>query len=406
MASDAQAPDRFEQAKALFIEGVDLFESGRFEPAEQRFVASLELLPGRVSTLVNLAAVRLKLGRPEDALAVTDQVLAVAPDDLDAWLHRGAALSLLGRHAQALASHDRVLALDAHRAPTWLHRGQALQHLDRHEEALVSYDRALQIDATLAQAWTHRGSILRDMKRLDEAATAFRRAIEHGGDAELNGYYLAAVGASAAPPTAPGHYVETLFDDYAGSFDEHLVRVLGYQAHAVLAGHLAELGRARFRSALDLGCGTGLCGPLVKPLVQHLVGVDLSSQMLEKAAAHGVYDELVHADIAQHLRTSVARHDLVLAADVFIYVGDLLPVFEALRDVIDTEGVFCFSAELASDEGMDFELLPSLRYAHSQRYVRELAARFGFEVAKWVQRPIREEQSQPIEGFFAYLMRR
>lgn len=405
VASDAQAQARFEKAKSLFVDGVASFESGDYEAAEQCFAASLRLLPGRVSTLVNLAAARLKLDLPEEALEAADQAIAAEPDNLDAWMHRATALGLQARHDEALASHDKVLAMEPGHAGAWLRHGQTLQNLDRHGEALLSYDRALAIDPTLAQAWTNRGGILRDMKRLDEAAAAFKQAIAHGGDPELNGYYLSAVGASSVPAMAPSHYVETLFDDYAGSFDEHLVKVLGYKAHALLVGHLEGLGHGPFRSALDLGCGTGLCGFLVKPHAQRLTGVDLSSQMLAKAAALGPYDELVHADIVEHLRASPARHDLVLATDVFIYIGDLAPVFEALSQAIDVDGVFCFSVELASDENLDFELLPSLRFAHSQRYVHELAARWGFEVAKVVKQAIREEQRQPIDGLFVYLTR-
>ena len=33
---------------------------------------------------------------------------------------------------------------------------------------------------------------------------------------------------------------------------------------------------------LDLGCGTGLCGPLLRPYARALAGVDLSPQMLER----------------------------------------------------------------------------------------------------------------------------
>jgi len=167
--------------------------------------------------------------------------------------------------------------------------------------------------------------------------------------------------------------------------------------------HLAGLGRGSFRSALDLGCGTGLCAPYLKPLTGELTGVDLSRQMLEKARALGLYERLVHADIVSHMTQTDERHDLVTAADVFIYVGDLAPVFSALDRVLEPGGIFCFSAETAADENADFELLPSLRYAHSERYLRELAARHGLRVARLVRSPIRDDQREPIAGMFVYL---
>jgi predicted TPR repeat methyltransferase len=272
-------------------------------------------------------------------------------------------------------------------------------------QALDSYDHALAADPGLAQAWSNRGGILREMKRNEEAAEAFRQAMAHGGDPELHRYYLASVSAQPVPATAPAHYVETLFDDYADQFDAHLVGMLGYRAHSTLAWHLGALGRGPFRSALDLGCGTGLCAPFLKPMTARLAGVDLSGQMMEKARALGLYDRLVQADIVEHLQSSDERYDLVTAADVFIYVGDLEPLFAALEKAMEPNGIFCFSAECAAHEGVDFELLPSLRYAHSGRYLRALAAQHGFDVVQLIHAPIREDQREPIQGMFVYLSR-
>ncbi|MBA3597126.1 MAG: methyltransferase domain-containing protein [Methylibium sp.] len=400
------ATDPFEQAKTLFFDGLACFGARRFADAEQHFLASLALVPGRLTTLVNLAATRLALSRPQEALAAADQVLAVEPENRDAWIHRASALGDLGRHEEALAGFEKLLALDGALGEGWLRHGQTLQSLNRHDEALVSYERALAIDPKLARAWSNLGGILREARRLDEAAHAYEQAIAHGGNAELNGYYLASIRGRNTPTTAPKRYVQPLFDEYAGEFDEHLVQVLHYRAHKVLVGHLQGLNVRRFRSALDLGCGTGLCGPLVKPLAERLAGVDLSDRMLDKARALGLYERLVHADITDYLNTTDERFDLVLAADVFIYIGDLAPVFAAVHRVMESAGVFCFSAELTSSESHDFELLPSLRYAQSERYVRELAARHGFEVARLLREPVREDQRQSIDGMFVYLTRR
>ncbi|WP_162586382.1 tetratricopeptide repeat protein [Variovorax sp. RA8] len=399
--------DAFEQARKLFLEGLQDFEQGRFDAAERCFQASLALLPGRVSTLVNLAATQLKLLRPQEALATAQQVLSLEAGNADAWFHKASALGQLNRHQEALLSYEKSLALaPPGAAEPWLRHGQTLQALDQPARALASYERALAADPGLAQAWSNRGGILREMKRHEEAAEAFRQAMAHGADPELHRYYLASVSAQPVPPSAPGHYVETLFDDYAEQFDAHLVGVLGYRAHSTLARHLAELGRGPFRSTLDLGCGTGLCAPFLKPMTQRLAGVDLSSLMLEKAQALGLYDRLVHAEIVDHLQDTDERYDLVTAADVFIYVGDLEPVFAALGRAMEPHGLFCFSAECTASEAADFELLPSLRYAQSERYLRTLAARHGFDLLQLVRAPIREDQREPIQGMYVYLARR
>jgi predicted TPR repeat methyltransferase len=403
----ATPPQAFEQARQLFLEGLQNFEEARFEAAEQRFRSSLALLPGRVSTLVNLAATQLKLGRPQDALATAEQVLALEADNADAWFHKADALGQMNRHQEALLGYEKAIPLAPQgAAELWFRHGQTLQALDQPVRALVSYERALAVNPCLAQAWSNRGGILREMKRNEEAAEAFKQAITHGADPELHRYYLASVSAQPVPSSAPGHYVETLFDDYAEQFDAHLVGVLGYRAHSTLARHLAALGRGPFHSTLDLGCGTGLCAPFLKPATQRLTGVDLSSLMLEKAQALGLYDRLVHAEIVDHLQGTHERHDLVTAADVFIYVGDLEPVFAALGRAMEPHGLFCFSAACSGSEAVDFELLPSLRYAHSERYLRTLAGRHGFELLQLVRAPIREDQREPIQGMYVYLARR
>ena len=364
--------DPFEQAKAHFFAALGRQQAGDFAAAERLYRASLGLVPERASTLINLAAVQLRLARPADALASADAALAAERDSVDALLHRATALAQLG-------------------------------HPD---DALVAFRRLLAIDPRHAAAWSGSGTVLRETGRLDDAANAFREALCHGADGELNGFYLASVEAGAAPQSPPRAYVAGLFDSYADEFDSHLVGQLSYQAHRQLVDLLiaAAGGDARFESALDLGCGTGLCGPLVRSRVAMLTGVDLSAGMLDRARALGVYDRLAHADIVEFLAASEERFDLVLAADVFIYVGDLAPVFARLERAM-VRGMFCFSVETLEGDDADLRLLPSLRYAHSEAYLERLAAQHGFEVVAMKHAPVREEQRQVIEGLYVILRR-
>jgi predicted TPR repeat methyltransferase len=195
---------------------------------------------------------------------------------------------------------------------------------------------------------------------------------------------------------------------------------LGYRTPWLIAGMLPREGVAavdatgvtvaaggakRWRAALDLGCGTGLMGPLLAPRCAALDGVDLSSLMLGKAQALGCYRHLVHGDVAEHLHGTPQRHDLVVAADVFVYIGDLDTVFAGVARVLDTGGLFAFSVEEAA-AGVDrFELRASSRYAHSERYLRQLAAAHGFAVRALERTTLRHEQRQPIGGMLVLLVR-
>ncbi len=361
----------FEAAKRRFFEGLAALQAGRFEAAEDLFLLSLEAVPGRVSTLLNLAATRLKRRRMVEAIAAVDAVLAQQADEIDALSLRAIALARLGLHEQALAAYDRVLA----------------------------------VDPGLAEMWSQRGSLLREMERLDEAAQSFEQAGKLGDDGDLNGYFLAAVARGTPPAAAPPRYIEGLFDDYSGTFDEHLVGVLGYRAHVVIAENLPGLGTRRFASALDLGCGTGLCGPLLQPHVDRLTGVDLAARMLEQARALGVYDLLVHAELVAWLGANRKSFDLVVATDVLIYLGDLEPLFAGVGKALAAGGLFCFSVELAGEDHDGFALQPSLRYTHSERYVRDLAARHGLAATRSLRAPLREDQHESVAGLYCYLTR-
>jgi len=396
---------RFERAKALFLEGLAHFEEGRFADAVSAFEASLTFVPDRPSTLANLGAARVEAGRHATALEPLERAIAAEPADLESRSYRGVALAALGRYDEALATQDAVLAQAPERAANWFRRGQVLQALERHADALDAYDRALRLDPTLAPAWTQKGGMLRDAGRLAEAAQAYREALANGGDPALNGYYLASVDGRDTPAAAPVAYVEPFFDEYAQTFEQHLVGTLRYRAPERLVADLVAHGPARYASALDLGCGTGLLGALLAPIVDRLEGVDVSVRMLERARARGVYDAFEQGDAAQVMAATSDRYDLVVAADVFIYVGDLDPVFAGAARVLRPEGRFAFTVEAAGDAVERFVLNPSLRYAHAPGYVKALAAAHGFDVESLVRAPLREEQGRPVEGCYVVLRR-
>jgi predicted TPR repeat methyltransferase len=362
--------DALAQARQHFLDGVSYFEAHRLDEAASSFEAALALAPGRPSVLTNLGATRVRQGQWAEAVPLLEQATLAEPDHLEAWGHLGTALSELGHAAPALAAWDRALALNP----------------------------------KLPEVWSRRGSLLRELGRLTEAGACFEQALALGAEPELHRYYLAAVREATVPPAPPRDYVERLFDRYAGDFQSHLVEKLHYQAHEVLVRGLTPFAPRRFRAVLDLGCGTGLCGPLVRPQADRVDGVDISVQMLEQARALGVYDELAHGDVAEHLLATAQRYDLILAADVFIYVGALESVFAGVLRVLEPGGLFAFSVE-TTDGGDDLLLLPSLRYAHSEAYVRRLAHGHGLAVRDVRRAPLRDDQRRPVEGLYVVLAR-
>jgi predicted TPR repeat methyltransferase len=219
---------------------------------------------------------------------------------------------------------------------------------------------------------------------------------------------LAVLGATETPDQPPSRYVEGLFDDYADRFESSLVDKLGYSIPKKLGEIIATAASARpddFRCAVDIGCGTGLMGMEIRNVTQRLEGFDISANMLEKAAEKRIYDHLAQADLSLDADACglfaddlpKARADLVVAADVAMYLGNLEPVMMLVSTLLETGGIFAVTAE-DSDEVDGFILQPSLRYAHSERYVTDLFARYGFDLMESTKTAIRKDAGKQLPG--------
>jgi predicted TPR repeat methyltransferase len=197
-----------------------------------------------------------------------------------------------------------------------------------------------------------------------------------------------------------------LFDNYAPTFDTHLVETLGYRGHATLPETVAKLSPPPDAEWLvvDLGCGTGLCGPVVRPWARRLVGSDVSPAMVEAAKSKGIYDAVFVSDLVLALATQPdTTVDLYLAADVFGYVGPLDAVFrEAARGLV-VGGRLAFSVE--ATQGTGWTLSPARRATYSEAYLRGLAAAHGLTVACMDPTALREEAGSPVPAWVVVLQR-
>jgi predicted TPR repeat methyltransferase len=386
------------------VAGNEQFERHDYEAAAGFFEQALRHAPGRPSVLMNLGVSCVQLGRFERADECLRQALAADANQCNAWVAWGITQMALGNWPQALHCHEQAHALGADGAEFCLRWGQCLAHQGRLPQALKVFEQALAHDPELAQAWSQLAHVQRDMGQTAQAIAGYQRAMQLGADPELHRYYLAALSPEQPVVNAPAAYVATLFDQYANDFEAHLVGQLGYQGHRVLLAQLPVPPGTRFERVWDLGCGTGLCGHLVRPRAGHLSGVDLSSAMLDKARALGVYDSLHAQELVDFMKQGTEQVDLVLAADVFIYVGHLEAVFEALGPRMQPGGWLAFTVE-ESDPGLAVQLHSTLRYAHALPYLQGLAAQHGWQWAHLHRAPLRLDQANPLMGAYVYLQK-
>jgi len=213
-------------------------------------------------------------------------------------------------------------------------------------------------------------------------------------------------------------YVRTLFDQYASRFDTALIENLAYRGPQLTREAITRVCAQRhrpphFARALDLGCGTGLAGAALRPLVGHLVGVELSERMIERARARGIYDRLEMGELRAFLeKPQEAAYDLIVAIDVLVYVADLEPVMSLAARLLHQSGLFVFTIEgraggahAIGDQIRDVELTGHLRYAHGEHHVRRALLYAGLVDVGFEPASTRTEGGVAVPGFLVVAAR-
>jgi predicted TPR repeat methyltransferase len=288
------------------------------------------------------------------------------------------------------ASGDR----DADRRAEFAETLAGLEDFSAAAETLAS---ALDLAPGWAAGWYRLGELHQSAGALKAAARACRRAMaldpadRFGARARLELLTGERV-ADALPPA----FVEALFDQYAPRFDAALIGGLAYRGPQIVMRALDEAGLRTVARALDLGCGTGLMGEAMRARCRVLDGVDLSAGMLEIARRRQLYDHVSKADICA-LPLDETGYDLIVAADVFAYIGALEGVLAWCAGSLAPGGRLAFTVEAADGTGL--VLRESRRYAHGRAYLDALLAQAGFEAVRIEACVVRKDRGTDIESF-------
>ena len=380
--------------------GLALQNCADYPEAQRCYEAALARDPRNPRPLYNLGLLCYQRGDYDGAIGHTQRTLQLAPLNVDAWNNLGSALYAAGRPEDAVAAYQRALRIDPDNAQVIDNLKAAAAAAPVDAEALPE---ALETDA---EYWVNVGQFLQRNKDPEAAKEAYQRALRLDPQQPTALHLLAAL-SGAQPPAAPTGYVKGLFDDYAERFESHLTGQLGYavptQMLALCQRHLGEA--MRFDSLLDLGCGTGLVGATFRPHVGRLIGVDLSEEMLRRAARKGAYDELFLASAEEWLSERPDRFALVTTADVLIYLGALDGLFDAVAARLEAGGRWLLSTERLEDSEGDYALRPTGRYAHSRAYLRRLAGERGLLLESIELARIRRDREGWLMGDLVLLQR-
>lgn len=345
--------------------------------AEALLTRALELNP-------NLAPAAFELGR----IAYAQENVGLAAQ----FFQRAIAVNPL--HINAIASLMQTL-VDMQLTPDAMTLGEeSLVRLQAQALPPASYNI---VRSLLAQAYRYANN-------LPAAAACYRAILATDPADNVTAHLLAAAEGDVSQDFA-GDFAKASFDALAEGFDHRLVDQLKYRAPGVLAAALWELRADKdgFAAVLDLGCGTGLIGAaLVQHFaIQNLVGVDLSPNMLREAEKRGLYGALICDDVVSAMSKRDDRFDLIMAADVLVYVGALEKIFAQVSRRLNAGGMFVFTVEASATA--DLELESTGHYRHGKAYIARLAEAQGFEIARLTEDVIRTELNQDIAGLYVYL---
>jgi predicted TPR repeat methyltransferase len=378
-------PATIENARLLLAQGSDA-------AAEMCCLQLLAARPDHVDALHLLGILRLNQRRTAEAMQALRRAIELAPRHAPAWNTMGKLMLATRNELAAEFAFMRSTEIDPGLEEAWTNLNSLLSGQRDPDKAVARFFKVLESNPHQTRAYYSLGLMLQRMGRLDLAAEVYRRwHVADPGDPVAR-HMLAAHSPGAPPPRATEAYITKIFDDFADDFDQKL-GLVQYAGPRLLIGALTQaMGSRSVNATLDAGCGTGLCGPLLRPLTATLAGVDLSPRMLAHARQRGLYDQLHEAELVGFMTAHARLFDVVTCADTLEYFGNLADVMGAAAVTLQPGGVLGFTVEAeGAGSDRDYRLQPHGRYSHSDSYVRRCVEQAGFDVASMSTQILRKE---------------
>ena len=385
---------------ALHFLGVALHQLGRSADGAALLRRTLELSPGYAEAVNNLGNLLKETGDLAGAEAAYRQALLLNADAPDTLNNLGIILKERGLLDDAVTTFQRALDHNPRHADLWHNLGNTLKKLGRIDEALTAYRQAIILKPYHTEAYRNLGRMLYITGRSDEAAEVYRQWLASAPDNPVARHLLAACSRMDVPERASDAYVATSFDSFAASFDNVMAR-LNYRAPALVLDAVRQIvgEPAGVLRVLDAGCGTGICGSLLRPYAGHLTGVDLSRGMLNRAGGRGVYDDLVQDELTAYLARQQQWFDLIVSVDTLCYFGELGLAINAAAGALRPGGWLVFTLEAGEDDaGGSYVLQPHGRYNHTAGYVCQALGEAELEVVSIGRDFLRSEGGQAVAG--------
>ena len=396
--------------------------------------------PKDCTAMIIKGNVLYRQGKFDDALDWYTQAVAIEPDNKIAWINSANVCNTKKDYNFAYKSAKRALAIDADDSNALTLCGNSAIELEKYDEAKEIFLRLVENDSSDFWSYNSLSQIYEKTQDYEQALSTGLKAVElSGGDKkqQLNfGYMLYEISQNGAEETAQKYaqewldkyprdpivyhmanavlrnggierasvsYVRAVFDEFAGDF-ENVLDGLAYKVPQLISEELVKvygIAKKTKLQILDAGCGTGLCGPILKQYAGFwgLHGLDISAKMLEVAAEKKVYDKLINQDLEKYLSVTKNKYDLIVAADVLTYFGDLSKILSGCAIALHKKGRILFSITKNDIDESNYILHPSGRFLHTKSYIEKELSENGFSVLEIKENVLRLEGEKEVIGF-------
>ncbi len=389
----------------MYAQLLHMKDNRDFTLIEKCFRKIVELQPDNINALFNLSCSLVANGCINEAISTLQHVLKLDPKHSIASDNLGQLYEEKGLIEAAQSCYKNAIKGNNVKALHYRHLGVTYLKSRKPAKAEENFIKGMDLDNSAGKAHIELGRAQCELGKIDDAIKSFNQALKINPNLNYAKFWLSAINDQRSTDHAKHRFVSKLFDGHAEDFDKILVDDLGYKIPWLLAEDLSSIvGENTKLHILDIGCGTGLCAVSLKPIIKTITGIDLSEKMLIKAKQRGSYKELIQGDIVDTTNALSSKFDLIVAADVFVYVGGLSAVFESCYNALTPNGLFAFSIEL-SEHPESFMLRATGRYAHSSSYISNLSNKYNFELASIKNVTLRMDSGKKILGE-VYILRK
>ena len=365
------------QLASCFYDGaVSQMNFGFYEGARLGFEHYLILNPWDADTICNLGIIYWKEKKLKKALSYFKFNLKHHPNHFETHLNLASLYYSYPKHLyMAIQHYHFVLTQKPELNDIRFNLASCLQKKGLHLEAIQHYQSILKIYPKHYPSLYNLGCIHWRMQNQKKASFFWQEALKIAPNQKDLRFMFEYFIENKMDLSKHQDYVENLFNHYADYYETHLLNELAYQLPHFLKQYTKPFN---FQRALEIGCGTGLCGKNLKSSCQNLIGIDISEQMLKKAREQNIYDHLFKESYEAFLAPEKTNFNLIAAFDVTPYIANMELFLKLCQHRLATKGRLWLTIELNNLE--DITLEPSGRFSYSKGLIEKLAFQNGLKI--------------------------